>query len=182
MFASGCILGCKIKRGLCSGCSFAPSRGRYRFIVHPLAPSFPVAVYFCTLYQNLSTMPVCLPSERHFFAGGIRRAGGEWRSGGAPFTTGPDRVRRRDRIPPAPPVLWTASPSNRQRNVRSVMEINIVTRPCAGFQPGQGRFFGKTRLRLQNPAHPVTECSTLAQFIRNLLFLYIIHEPLDNYG
>ena len=41
----------------CSGCSFAPSRGRYRFIMHPLAPSFPVAVYFCTLYQNLSTMP-----------------------------------------------------------------------------------------------------------------------------
>lgn len=55
MFASGCILGCKIKRGLCSGCSFVPSRGRYRFIMYPLAPSFPVAVYFCTLYQNLST-------------------------------------------------------------------------------------------------------------------------------
>ena len=53
MFASGC----KIKRGLCSGCLFAPSRGRCRFIMHPLAPSFPVAVYFCTLYQNLSTMP-----------------------------------------------------------------------------------------------------------------------------
>ena len=58
------MTGCKIKRDLCSGCSFAPSKGRYRFIMHPLAPSFPVAVYFCTLYQNLSTMPVCPPSGR----------------------------------------------------------------------------------------------------------------------
>lgn len=65
--------GCKIKRDHFSRRSFAPSRGRYRFIMQPLAPNFPAAVLSCSLYQITVPMPEGIQIKRDLFPLPVRQ-------------------------------------------------------------------------------------------------------------